>query len=73
MLEKSNASILSCLIYGCNIDQETRLLMNILEAISDFLELDNIMGWSRSDRSVAFNFERAGGLDALEDAQRHKN
>lgn len=73
MLEKSNGIILSCLATGCNFTQDARLLLNVLEAIEDFLALDNIMGWVRTDRSIAYNFERAGGLDALEEVQRHQN
>ena len=45
-----------------------RLLKNILEAIYDVLELDNCIPEMRqTDRSMAYNWEKAGGLDALEE------
>ena len=51
-----------------------RLLKNILEAIYDVLELDNCIPEMRqTDRSMAYNWEKAGGLDALEEIQSHPN
>jgi hypothetical protein len=38
-----------------------------LETIEVFLQLDIIMGWSKTDSSVAYHFEKAGGIDALEE------
>ncbi len=47
--------------------QDLRLLKNILESIAEFLSLDAIMGWTKTENSVAFHFEKAGGIDALEE------
>ena len=50
-----------------------RLLKNILDAIYDVLELDNCIPEMRhSDKSMAHNWEKAGGLDALEKVQFHQ-
>jgi Atypical Arm repeat len=73
MLDQSQYGILSCLVYNCKNNQEARLLLNILESISGFLQLDHIMGWQRSESSIAYLFEKAGGLDALEEVQRNSN
>jgi len=46
----------------------------VLEAIADMLELDMMMpGMRNTDQSVAYNWERAGGIDALEEVQKHPN
>ena len=61
-------TLLGCLVYGCRSGQDMRLLKNILEAIYDVLELDNCIPEMRqTDRSMAYNWEKAGGLDALEE------
>ena len=45
-----------------------------MEAINDILELDNLFPeYRQTDQSMVHNWERAGGLDALESVQRHPN
>lgn len=56
---------------GLSPDQ--RLTMNLLEAIDAILKLDEIMGWSKTDRSMAYLFERTGGLDVLDEVQKNPN
>ena len=73
MLEQSSTQIINALVIGCTPIQDIRLLQNILEAMAAFLELDVQMGWTRTEHAVAFMFERAGGLDALEEIQKHQN
>lgn len=66
--------LMSCLVYGCKPGQDLRLLKNILESIYDILELDNLMPEiKQTDGSMAHNWELAGGLDTLEDVQKHPN
>ena len=63
-------TLLACLVMGCSCGQDMRLLKNILDAIYDVLELDNCIPEMRhSDKSMAHNWEKAGGLDALENVQ----
>ena len=31
------------------------------------------MGWTKTESAVAYHFERAGGLDAIEDVQKSSN
>jgi len=50
-----------------------RLLSNLLESIDSLLKLDDFYGWKKTEHSVAFVFERNGGLDALEEVQKHPN
>lgn len=52
---------------------ELRLLMNVMESIAELLKLDIHMGWQKTENSIAYAFERNGGLDALEDVQKHQN
>ena len=60
--------LMGCLVYGCRPEQDIRLLKNILDSIYDILELDNLLQEIKlTDKSMAFNWERAGGLDALEE------
>ena len=64
---QSTPTILGCLVMGCRLGQDMRLLKNVLEAIFDVLELDNFIPEMRqTDNSIAYNWEKAGGLDALE-------
>ena len=73
MIERS-PTLLGCLVKGCRSEQDMRLLKNILEAIYDVLELDNCIPEMRqTDKSMAYNWEKAGGLDALENIQSHPN
>jgi hypothetical protein len=53
--------------------QDLRLLKNILESMAEFLALDVLMGWSKTENSVAYHFEKAGGIDALEETQKCSN
>ena len=71
----NSPTLLSCFVLGCRPAQDLRLLKNILESIYDILELDNLFpeDYRRTDQSMAHNWERAGGLDALEEVQRHPN
>ena len=64
---------MQCLALACNNSQDLRLLKNILEAIAEFLTLDALMGWTKTESAVAYHFERAGGLDAIEDVQKSSN
>ncbi len=45
----------------------------MLEATEALLLLDEYFGWKHSESSIALVFERNGGLDALEEAQKHPN
>ena len=64
---QSTPTLLGCLVMGCRPGQDMRLLKNVLEAIFDVLELDNFIPEMRqTDNSIAYNWEKAGGLDALE-------
>jgi hypothetical protein len=61
-------TLLSCLVYGCKPGQDLRLLKNILEALHDILELDILIPeMKHTEQSMAYNWEKAGGLDALEE------
>ena len=61
-------TLLSCLVFGCRPTQDQRLLMNILESINDILHLDNtIPSLRKTEDSMAYNWERSGGLDVLEE------
>jgi|LauGreDrversion4_2_1035121.scaffolds.fasta_scaffold1609528_2 hypothetical protein len=53
--------------------QDLRLLKNILESMAEFLALDVLMGWTKTENSVAYHFEKAGGIDALEETQKCSN
>ena len=65
---------MNCLSVNCKPSfLDARLLKNVLESIAEILALDPYMGWSRSDSSVAYHFERAGGIDALEECQKNGN
>lgn len=44
-----------------------------MEAIEEMLKIDDFFGWKKTENSVAFLFERNGGLDALEELQKHPN
>lgn len=41
--------------------------------MDEFLNLDLIMGWGLSEKSIAHIFEKDKGLAALEDVQTHPN
>jgi hypothetical protein len=58
--------IMSGLVRGCYI-LDTKLILNILEAIYDVLSLDRFNNWEKTDKSMAFLFEVQKGLDALEE------
>ena len=67
-------TLMGCLVLGCRSGQDMRLLKNILEAIYDVLELDICIPEMRqTDNSMAYNWEKAGGLDALEEVQHNPN
>ena len=69
---QSTPTLLGCLVMGCRPGQDMRLLKNVLEAIYDVLELDNFIPEMRqTDNSIAYNWEKAGGIDALEEVQHH--
>lgn len=63
-------AIVECL-RSCNPDQ--RLIKNIMESLDCILKLDLIMGWSNTEQSQAYLFERTGGLDVLDETQRNPN
>lgn len=44
-----------------------------MEALTDLFELDKINGWGNTAHSVTNAYNNNGGLDALEDLQRHPN
>jgi hypothetical protein len=44
-----------------------------LESIQEFLSLDEEMNWTKTENSMAYSFERAGGIDSLEEVQKHPN
>ena len=46
---------------------EPKLILNILDTIDDLLNLDNYFGLKDTPRCVLGDFERAGGLDGLEE------
>ena len=73
-LLESQPTLLSCLAQYCRPEQDQRLLLNVLESINDMLALDLEMPTIKNtDQSVAYNWERAGGIDALEEVQKHPN
>ena len=37
------------------------------------IKLDEYYKWAKTDNSIAYQFELNGGLDALEEAQKHPN
>lgn len=43
----------------------------MLDAIEDILKLNEWFGWVHSDQSMLLTFERLGGLDFLEELQKH--
>lgn len=47
--------------------------MNILESMDCLLALDLYFGYKGTENSIALSFERAGGLDSIEDVQKHPN
>lgn len=45
----------------------------MIEAVDCLLQLDGFFGWKKTEKSVAHAFERNGGLDAVEELQKHPN
>ncbi len=64
--------MLEVLVKGTYL-KELRLLSNIIEAIDELLKLDIHMGLKNTPNSICLMFEKYGGLDALEEAQKHPN
>ena len=52
---------------------EARLRTSVLDSIEDILKLDDWFGTARTQQSITLQFERYGGLDALEELQKHPN
>ena len=50
---------------------DVRLLFNVLDALEDIFKLNAWFGWVHTDRSILLAFERLGGLDFLEELQKH--
>lgn len=71
-LEKGSDDLISSIIQGLAI-QDGRLLQNLLETTDALLQLDEFYQLSRTEQSIALAFERNGGLDALEETQKHPN
>lgn len=57
MLDVSNGSIISAIVMNCTVNQDQRLLHNILESIIEFLKLDKLMGWDKTENSLAYRIE----------------
>lgn len=53
------------MIAGTNI-HEPRLVENLIESFEKLIGLDNFYGFGKSERSVAYLFEKNGGLEAIE-------
>jgi importin subunit alpha-1 len=71
VLTYNNGEVIDILINGMKL-HEARLIRNILEALEELLKLDKINGWVEQ-ASVANTFNNKGGLDSLEELQRHPN
>lgn len=44
-----------------------------MESIEELLKMDEYFGWKKTENSVAYLFERNGGLEAIEELQKHPN
>ena len=64
--------MISAIVQGCYMT-DPKLLANILEAIDDIFQLDEYNSWKKTERSMAFMFERNSGLEALEELQKNPN
>lgn len=70
--EKSKGEILQTLVKGSYIN-DLKIITNILDAIEELLKLDDWLGYTGTDHSIALLFERYQGLDCLEELQKHPN
>jgi hypothetical protein len=65
--------LITCIALGLGMQTELRLQNNLLESLECLLALDDSQGWRRTERSIAYLFERTGGLDIIEEVQRTAN
>ena len=72
VLVYNNGEVIDILITGMKL-YEARLIRNILEALEELFKLDKINGWVNKPTSVANTFNSKGGLDSLEELQKHPN
>ena len=72
ILTKGGDDLISSLVTGLFI-QDTRLLMNVLEAFDSLLQLDWYFGLKNTEDSVAYMIERNEGVAQLEEVQKHPN
>lgn len=68
--EKTGAEVLRGLLKGLRIN-EVRLIMNILDAVEQLLELDAVLGTANTDQAIALALERMEGLDIMDDVMKH--
>lgn len=52
---------------------EPKLSLNVLDTVNDLLMIDDYYGYRNTPRSVIDDFERAKGLDGLEEIQKNPN
>lgn len=72
MIEVTGGSVIAALVIGCRAEnKELALFKNVIEAIDLMLSLDKERDWQRTEHAIAFLFERQGGIDALEEVQKH--
>lgn len=53
-------------------DPDTKVILEILQALEPLLKLDTHMGL-QGDNQVAYKLEVAGGFDEIEDLEKHPN
>lgn len=66
-----NSKLISLLADGLKIN-DAQIILEILQALSVILELDASCGL-KGPESFAYKYEVEGGLDRLEDLQKHPN
>ena len=68
--EKTHGDVLRSFLKALRIN-DARLMLNIIEGLDNLLGLDELLGMSNSDSSVAMAFERMDGLDVMDDVMKH--
>jgi len=53
--------------------KDEKILANVMESLDEILKLDDYLGLTGTDQSIALMLEKMGGLDALEDLQKQTN
>ncbi len=72
IMEITGGTVLAVLVAGARPEsKEFALFKNVMEAVDMMLKLDLERGWQKTENAIAYLFEKTGGLDALEDAQKH--